>query len=62
MARLMTAKELAAYLGVAEQTLANWRYVGRGPRFYRVGQLVKYRRGDVDRWLEERAQDPEPAA
>jgi hypothetical protein len=31
----LTPKELSERWGVAEQTLANWRHEGKGPRFYR---------------------------
>lgn len=64
----LTSKEAAAYLGVAEQTLANWRYLGdRGPRFYRLGRgAVRYDVRDLDAYLEASAHDPaaapEPAA
>jgi hypothetical protein len=50
--RLIPSREAAAYLGVADQTLANWRYLGKGPRFYRVGQLIKYDERDLDDYLE----------
>ena len=30
---LMTPVELAAYLKIPEGTLAQWRYLGRGPRY-----------------------------
>lgn len=59
--KLVSASEAADYLGLAEQTLTNWRYRGRGPRFYRVGQLVKYDRADLDAWLDENASDSQPA-
>jgi len=50
--KLVGKKEAAAYLGLAEQTLANWRYLGKGPRYFRVGQLIKYDENDLDAWLE----------
>lgn len=50
--RWLTSREASAFLGLADQTLANWRYLGKGPRFYRVGQLVKYDERDLDAWLE----------
>lgn len=59
---LIPPREAAPHIGVAEQTLANWRYRGEGPRFYRVGQLIKYDRSDLDAWLDERASEPVPAA
>lgn len=60
--QLLASRAAADYLGVAAQTLANWRYLGTGPRYFRVGQLVKYDQGDLDRWLDRHASEPEPAA
>lgn len=55
MDRLMTADELAEYLGVPVGTLYVWRVRGRGPRAARVGRYLRYRRVDVDRWLTEQS-------
>lgn len=55
---LGTAPEVAGYLGIPEQTLAQWRYLGRGPRFIRVGRYVRYRWTDIANWLEENASEP----
>jgi predicted DNA-binding transcriptional regulator AlpA len=44
---------MAAFLGVTEATLADWRYRGRhGPAFVKVGRLVRYRLEDLDAWLD----------
>lgn len=59
--RWNSSREASAYLGLAEQTLANWRYLGKGPRYYRVGQLVKYDERDLDLWLEAGAVDSDRA-
>jgi excisionase family DNA binding protein len=40
------------YLTVPVGTLANWRYQGKGPRFVKIGRHVRYRRSDVEAWLE----------
>lgn len=46
---------LAAELGVKPGTLRWWRHMGCGPDFIRYTErVVRYRREDVDRWLEER--------
>lgn len=49
---LMSRREAAKYLGVAEQTLAVWKC---NKRFdipvIQVGRLIKYRRADLDRFL-----------
>jgi hypothetical protein len=38
----LTSKELANRWRLADQTLANWRYAGKGPPFIRVGSRVLY--------------------
>ena len=43
---------MAAFLGVTEATLADWRYRRRGPAFVKVGRLVRYRLEDLDAWLD----------
>lgn len=51
---LLTATDLAKELNTHARTLANWRTAGTGPRFVKVGGSVRYRRSDVDAWLEKR--------
>ena len=46
---------LARYLGVPAATVKAWRYKGTGPRGLRVGRHIRYRRTDVERWLDLRA-------
>jgi excisionase family DNA binding protein len=53
--RLMTIAELSMMLGVPIDTLYGWRHRGEGPRGYRVGRHVRYRRSSVEAWLEEQA-------
>lgn len=59
---LMTLQEVAEYLGVPVRTVYSWRQTGAGPRGFRVGRHVRYRRADVDAWLSEQADAPSPAA
>jgi len=42
---------LARRLKVARSTLQNWRYTGRGPRWIKLGRLIRYRVADVDAFL-----------
>jgi len=58
--RLMTLEEVGAYLQLPVKTLYDWRHKGWGPRGMLVGRDVRYRRAEVDRWLET-CQDPEPS-
>ncbi len=60
MDRLLTASELAAYLGVSIATVRAWRKQGRGPRAIKVERSVRYTETDVKSWLAARA-DQVPA-
>jgi len=44
--------ETAAFLGVPETTLYAWASRGGGPRSSRVGRHRRYRREDVESWLD----------
>jgi excisionase family DNA binding protein len=45
---------LAKYLNCERKTAQAWRTRGGGPPWHYVGRLVRYRKSDVDRWLESR--------
>ncbi len=52
---LMTRQEAAEYLGIQPQTLSVWATSGRHKLpFVKVGRSVRYRRRDLDQWLESR--------
>ena len=52
---LLTPPEAAAYIGVTENTLSVWRCVGRyAIPFIKSGRLVKYRKSELDAFLERR--------
>jgi excisionase family DNA binding protein len=52
---LLSRKEAAAYLGIAENTLAIWKCTGRyGLPFVKMGRLVKYRKVDLDAFIANR--------
>ncbi len=59
---LMTSAEVSAETGVPKRTLDQWRYLGEGPPYVKLGRHVRYRRGDVDRWLDESTITPNNAA
>lgn len=40
--------------GLSVATLNTWRTLGRGPKFVRVGRLIRYRVSDLDAWLQSR--------
>ena len=47
-------RRLCADLGISPVTATKWRAGAMGPPFIKVGRLVRYRRADVDAWLESR--------
>ena len=48
---LLDEARLATKLGVSRKTLQSWRYAGQGPRFIKIGRLVRYRVADIDAYL-----------
>jgi len=53
--RLWSAKEAVAFLGLPVATLHQWRYLGVGPKAYKVGRWLKYDPGDIVAWLHDQA-------
>jgi predicted DNA-binding transcriptional regulator AlpA len=51
---LLDEKELARLIRVSIGTLRYWRSEGKGPRYIKVGQLVRYAPSDVHGWLSSR--------
>jgi excisionase family DNA binding protein len=52
---LITTSEAAAYLKVKPETLAKWRSVRKGPKFYHVGGAVRYKVSDLEAFIEAEA-------
>ncbi len=52
-------REAARYMGVSGAVLRLWRSQGEGPRYFKAGEkLVRYRRTDLDFWIESRLSKP----
>ncbi len=49
---LLTADQAAETLHVNVRTLANWRVLGRGPRYIRSGARALYCADALTKWLE----------
>jgi predicted DNA-binding transcriptional regulator AlpA len=65
MPATMNIAEAAVYIGFAKSTLYTWRTrrPGFGPRAVKAGGALRYRRSDLDAWIEAHAEvldsDPE---
>lgn len=54
---LLTEAEVAEALARPSRTLRQWRYLGTGPRYFKVGMFVRYKAADVEAWIEAQARE-----
>lgn len=50
---LFDTPQLSSHLGIGEKALEKWRLQGKGPKFIKVGKLVRYDEADVLAWIEQ---------
>lgn len=55
--RLLSAQDLANYLGVPVATIYTWRHRGHGPPGFRAGRHLRFRSSDVNRWITQHIDD-----
>jgi predicted DNA-binding transcriptional regulator AlpA len=49
--KLLTQGEVKEITGLADSTLEQWRIKGKGPKFIKVGRLVRYRSSDLHAYI-----------
>lgn len=51
---VLSIDDLAAELQIPKKTIYNWRseHPKKGPKGFMVGKHVRFRRADVDTWIE----------
>lgn len=49
-----TTKQAAEFLQIKETTLEQWRWNGKSPRFIKMGRCVRYRKADLEAFMNER--------
>lgn len=59
---MVTPEELSEEIRIAVPTLYVWRHRGQGPKSFKVGQLVRYRRSEITRWLAEQGDTAQESA
>ena len=52
---LLDPAAAAHYLDLSAWTLAEWRCKGNGPRYFKVGNRIRYSLAELNSWLEARA-------
>ena len=50
--KMLTPKELAKYLGIATHTLSTYRMCGTGPKYIKLGRVIRYKFVDVLDWID----------
>lgn len=50
---LLSTRDAARVLGLNPRTLENWRRVGTGPTYSKLGRAVRYSRGALQRYIED---------
>lgn len=51
-------KEVSRVTGLAVQTLRNYRHLGKGPAYCKVGRAIRYRMEDVVNFMDEQRVEP----
>ena len=51
---IMTTAEAAEYVRLGKPTLERFRVTGEGPHYCKLGGAVRYRKSDLDAWLDSR--------
>jgi excisionase family DNA binding protein len=57
--RLLTARELAEFVGFAPGTIVDWAEAGKVPAF-KLGGRLRFRLSEVEVWLEASRLTPRP--
>ena len=58
MNQSINEKQAAKFLGVAVQTLRNWRHHRTGPAYIKMGRSVRYQIDDLQSYIDKRRIDP----
>lgn len=62
MIQSLDEKRAAKILGMAVQTLRNWRHQRRGPVYVKLGRSVRYQMDDLENYIQKQKIDPEGGA
>lgn len=57
----LLVEEAAAYLGVSPQALSSQRHRCAGPPYIKDGKIIRYKKSDIDTYMEHRKMKTSPA-
>lgn len=52
--QLIDQRAMSRMIGITTKTAETWRTRGFGPKFVKIGSLVKYRKSDISAWVDRR--------
>ena len=55
----LSDNQAAKEIGVAVQTLRNWRHLKRGPAYLKIGRSIRYQLEDLKKFKANKRIDPE---
>ena len=55
---VLSLQQASQYLGVSQAALRTWKRDGKGPVFFRAGKLLRFRKSDLDQWIQKRLVEP----
>lgn len=61
MCELLNTDQAATFLSKPAATLTRWRFEGVGPPFVKLGKAVRYKREDLEAFIEANRVEPERA-
>ena len=50
---ILMEKDAAETVAIGYSTLRKHRYEGTGPKYIRIGRSIRYKRIDIEKWLDE---------
>lgn len=53
MEPIYTSIQVAEMLGLKPRTLINWRSQGQGPKYIKIGGLVRYEHSAIEAYIDE---------
>ena len=62
MIQSLDERQASKVLGMAVQTLRNWRHQRRGPVYVKLGRSVRYQMDDLENYIQKQKIDPEGGA
>jgi predicted DNA-binding transcriptional regulator AlpA len=48
---IMNEHQVADYIGMSVASVRRWRTIRNGPKFLKIGSAVRYKREEVEGWL-----------